>query len=275
MCFLFVLAFRWYESHRLICGGNRVDLEYALYMGSTTQFHIEDVLSGNETFYGLRSSFGTQDDRELILSELHNSRPIYKQLPVDLRDLLVDTTAYAKLLNDTSTGKLPKLDGRIFHVTMVLVGYRLVRISPLGGVRLPDSVSTAVHLGLVAFLTTFLRQLDRRIPEIQLLYQLFRPLVQQYTDDSKDGDERENQMVLLWLLFIGEAAVFKQPDDEWLLPKAARTIDALGLDTWDDANKLLTTLPWVNIVHNCPGEALWHRSVSYRSSRQDNLEYYY
>lgn len=234
--------------------GERADLEYSLYMGSATRFSIEDIISGSTAIFGLRSNFGGQNDQNI--PKVLDYRP-FRQLSVDLQDLLIDTTGLARLLNDANAGQLPKLDNYIFHDTILLLGYRLVHVSPLGGPRPPSRLGNAVHLGLTAFVTTFLRKLDRTIPDIPLLSELVRSLAQEHFDD-----DQEYQEVLLWLLFIGRASIFKEPDDVWLIPKTAQTMHALGLHTWEDVSRTLAIFPWVNALHDPAGQALWHKSSS-------------
>lgn len=218
-------------------------------------FSVEDVEFRNTATFGLRHSFRRQDDEKLPRGP--NSPTLFKQLHVDLQGLLRDITGLASLLNDAGAGHRPKLNGYELEDTLLVLGYRLVSICPLGGLRPTSRLDNAVHLGLTAFMVTFLPRLDCRIADNPLLSNLARSAVQEHF-----GDERENQEVLLWILFIGGASVFKQSDETWLIPKAIRTLRALGLHAWEGVYETLAKFPWVDALHNKAGQALWRRSTS-------------
>jgi hypothetical protein len=173
----------------------------------------------------------------------------------DLQDILVDIMSLTGLLNG-SGGHGTKLDGHTFHDILILIGYRLIRISPLCGLRPASPLQNVFYLGLTAFMATFLLALGRKLPEFPLLSILARSAVQGY---PRDEDE-ESQEVILWILFIGRDSIFMQPDDAWLIPTVTGTILALGLHTWEDVRRTLSKFPWVNALHDKPGQALWHRS---------------
>ena len=162
----------------------------------------------------------------------------------------------ALLLNSAEHKK--KLDGYTFHDILILMGYRLIHISPLLGPRLASRIENALHLGLTAFMTTFLLGLGLTVPEFPLLSKLARSAAQGNFDEDK-----ENQEVLLWVFFIGRASIFREADDVWLIPRVTGTMLALGLHTWEDLSRTLSKFPWVSALHNKPGQTLWHRSRSH------------
>lgn len=180
--------------------------------------------------------------------------PLFFKLRADIQELLLDIIAISRRLNIISTKRLQKLSSYRFHDTIILVGYRLIHISPLYG--LLSGLDDAVHLGLAAFLLTFLRRLDYKVSDMPLLHKLFTAAVEQL------NDKESSQELLLWLLFIGEASIFSQADDLLIVPIAIRTMDALDLHTWQDVRHTLGKWPWVNTLHDKNGEALWSRSAS-------------
>jgi hypothetical protein len=167
----------------------RADLEYALHLGSPTRFSIEDILPNSSAIFGLPGSLGQGGKTFPDVSTLQLS----KQLSADLQTLLMDFTGLAWLLNDASARHRPKLKSYTYHDTLLLLGYRLIQISPLGGPRPINRLENAVHLGLTMFLMTFLRGLDRKIEEIPILSELSRSASQ----EEHLGNELENQEVLL------------------------------------------------------------------------------
>jgi hypothetical protein len=202
---------------------------------------------GSTAMIGLRSSF-----RQTSRSIHKVSNPLlFKEFSPDLQDLILDMTGLAWLLNDISAGRRQKLNYYIFHDTCILLGYRLVYICPLGDVGPGHCLEKVAHLGLTAFLMTFLRRLDHKISEMPLISQLARVAAQEEFDNDK-----ETQEVLLWFLFIGKTSIFKKSDDIWLLPRVARTMQALGLGAWEDVRRMLARWPWVNTLHDKAGWVL-------------------
>lgn len=202
----------------------------------------------------LHLSNDSRHDSENILG-LANS-PFYLYLRADLQELLMDVTGLAWQLNDIKAGNQQRLHHYEFHDTIILLGYRLVSISPLDGFHSTSRLANAVHLGLAAFLMTFLRRLDHRIQDMPLLSKLARAAAQEQFDNGNNTQE-----MLLWILFIGDASLFDGSDDIWLIPIVTRTMHALDLYTWEDVQRALAKWPWVNTLHDKTGEALWHRST--------------
>lgn len=224
-------------------------------MGTATRFGVEDILFGSKAISGLYSHCGRWNDQSPIY--IYYS-PLFRQLSTDLQDLLIDVTNLARLLNDTSSGKLTKIDNYTFHDTILLLGYRILAIRPLRGPRPLNRIEDVIQLGLATFVATFFWTLDRKIPSIPLLSELVRSVAQGYTDDNT-----ESQKILLWLLFIGTPSIFTQLDDDvWLIPKTAQTMNTLGLYTWEDVRRTLIVFPWVNAFHDQAGKTLWHRLSS-------------
>jgi len=212
-------------------------------------------LSQTFRLFGLPNGLRREDENQKL--PVLYSR-LLRQMSADLQILLIDITDLAWLVNDASAKDRPKLNGFPFHDNLLLLGYRLIYTSPLGGPRPISHVENVVHLGLTAFIITFLRGFDRQIPDIPILADLARAAAQENFDN-----EQENQEVLLWTLFIGAASIFRQPHDAWLIPKTTRAMHALDLDTWEDVVRTLVKFPWVNAVHDKAGQALWHRSNSH------------
>lgn len=199
---------------------------------------------------GTTAILGSQKDnqREFVIA----NTPLFGNLGAELQELLLDIIAIAEELNIISAEKRQKLNNYAFHDTIILIGYRLIHISPLGGSV--SCLSNLVHLGLAAFLLTFLRRLDYKVSEMPLLYKVTSSAVQQL------GNEDSSHELLIWMLFIGNASIFTHADDIWLLPIVQRAMIALDLHTWQDVHHILIKWPWVNILHNKHGEALCDRS---------------
>ncbi|KAJ9271320.1 transcriptional regulator family: Fungal Specific TF [Paecilomyces variotii] len=243
----------------------RIDLEYALHTGSPTRFSPQDIAFGSTGI--LRFPRKHQRRSEQKGSIVYRSAK-FKQLSADLEDVFMDIIYFAHLLNETSSRRLPKMDHCVFHENILFLGYRLIAISTLRGPNHPNNLEDMIHLGLTTFVSAFFWSLDRSIPTIPLLTESIRSIVQRYA-----GDSQEERAVLLWLLFTLAASISKQPDDEvWLVPKAAETMDAMDLHTWEDVHRTLSMFPWVNATHDTAGQALWQKSRVRLSLLRERLE---
>ncbi|KIM99089.1 hypothetical protein OIDMADRAFT_127640 [Oidiodendron maius Zn] len=230
----------------------RADLEFALYLGSATRFSIKDVMLGSTAMIGLRSTFTRDCQGHHNVSDFQS----FKKFNPDLQDIIMDMIGVARMLNDISARLKQKVNYYIFHDTSILLGYRLIYINPLGSLHVGDRLENVLHLGLAAFLMTFLRRLDHKISDMPLLSGLARSAVQEEFDYDK-----ENQEILLWVLFIGKTSIFKPWDDTWLVPLIRRTMQALGLCTWEEVHQTLAKWPWVNTVHDKIGRHLCKSST--------------
>jgi hypothetical protein len=193
----------------------------------------------------------------------HQSRnpQVVRQLSTDLQDALVDITALAWLLNSIP-GREAKLDNHKFHDVLILIAYRLIYIMPLNNLRSASGLENALHLSLIAFITSFFRSIGGKLPVFPLLSKLARSAA-----EARLEENAETQEMFLWTLFIGRATVFSQPDDVWLAPRIAGITRAIGFCTWEAVHKTLSKFPWVNALHNKSGQALWDNS----KSPDDNL----
>ncbi|KAL4867693.1 hypothetical protein BDV12DRAFT_117310 [Aspergillus spectabilis] len=236
----------------------RADLEYALQLGQRTLFGFEGIEVLFSWGHPRIDEVGDSNKSEVDLF-------LQKNLRDDIWMLYADMRRAAMLLNDANGGHRQKLNAVEFHNVLLLFGHRLLHISPLDVSSDPyaglkegmSPLDKAVHLGLVAFLATFLTGLDHCIPDKPLLSHGLRLAIQNLA--LSIGPEKENrsvQCVLTWTLFIGSVVELKPSDDEWLIPTTNSAMQALGLSTWEDVKLLLSGFPWVDAVHDRAGVSL-------------------
>lgn len=233
----------------------RVDLECSLQLGSETLFTVEDVRRCSHALFGHDGNWSGEKIQDAVSSiDLRLST----QLGTDLWELFVDIRKFAWGLNDASVGRRPKMSGDELHEFLIVLGYRLVSASSLDQLRFPSHLHAPIQFGLASFLVTFLRGLDRktiRYPRISTL---------SWSAAQHDFTaQREDQEVLLWLLFIGRYTIFTQTDDSWLIPKVKVAVEALALQSWEDARRTLATFPWVGDLHDKAGQSLWDDSTAF------------
>ncbi|KUL85903.1 hypothetical protein ZTR_06407 [Talaromyces verruculosus] len=228
----------------------RVDLDFALYMGTATTFNVSHVLAGRMVIFGT-----TIDPIEHLRLNVISLPGLSKNLGTDLHNALLEATALAAQLNDAAASNTSKVNLYTFNANIILLGYRVVAISSLSQSYQLSRIENAIHLGLAIFVTTFMNGLDRKIPNMPFMSELLRALVKYGFQDDHS--------VLLWLLFLGNATVLDPHDHNWLVPMVATTALVLGLHSWGDVLKLLVRLPWINVLYDKSGQSLWLQASTY------------
>lgn len=231
----------------------KVDLEYALHQGTATRFRAEDIVPKSTALFG--HSDGSEISYDQALTDLIDHR-LSKHLRTNLQAVFIGMSNLARLMNDVCAGRCPRIKSYVFLDTVILLGYRLIQVSPLSGPRQLSCLENAVHVGLAVYITAFLRGLDMKVTEVPLIFNLARLVAQNHV-----GCEQVDKEVILWILFLGRVSAFGEADDEWLIPKMAGILSSLGIDSWEGVNKVLGKFPWVGDVHGKSGQELWYKST--------------
>ncbi|EED17343.1 conserved hypothetical protein [Talaromyces stipitatus ATCC 10500] len=232
----------------------RVDLDFALYMGTATIFNVNHVLASRAIIFGsgvcpLHHLRCTVDSSLLGFS---------MNLSIDLHNALVEAMSLSRQLNDAAETKALKVNLYFFNANIILLGYQVISISPLSQSYQLSRLENSIHLGLAMFVTTFMNRLDRKIPDMPFMSELLRVLL--------TFDFQVHLSVLLWLLFLGNATILGPNDQEWLAPMVATTAQKLGLYSWNGVSKALVKLPWVNSLYNSSSQSLWLKASTYYES---------
>lgn len=219
-------------------------------MGTSTTFNVSHVLAGRMAIFGT-----TIDPLEHLRSHIISLPGLPKQLVADLHNALLEATALAGQLNDATASNTRKVNLYTFNANAILLGYRVVSISPLSQSYQLNRIENAIHLGLAIFVTTFMNGLDRKIPNMPFMSELLRALIK--------FDFHDDYIILLWLLFLGNATILDFSDHDWLVPMVATTALELGLQSWAEVLKLLVRLPWINALYDRSGQSLWIQASTY------------
>ncbi|EEA23674.1 conserved hypothetical protein [Talaromyces marneffei ATCC 18224] len=231
----------------------RVDLDFALYMGTTTTFNVSSVLTSRMIIFGTKI-----DHLENLTANVVSLPGLSNQLGIELHNALLEATALAGQLNDAVASSTSKVNLYTFNANIILLGYRIISISSLSQSHQLTRIENAIHLGLSIFVTTFMNGLDRKIPRMPFMSELLRALIKFGLQDDHS--------ILLWLLFLGNATVLDPSDHDWLAPMVAITALELGLHSWGEILKMLVGLPWVNTLYNRSGQSLWLKVSTYYAS---------
>ncbi|KAI1469246.1 uncharacterized protein F4812DRAFT_323434 [Daldinia caldariorum] len=227
----------------------RADLEFAIYLGSPTLFGV-DELPDTATIDWLRERFGASRVSALLAS------PLFMQLSPDMQEIWIDVMSHASFLNENENNGI-KMDGYKYHDTLILIGYRLVHIRPLDkgpGISLENDI----HTGLLMLMTNFFLSILHRVPDLPLLRQRIEALVLEKLIGGKEEEE-----VLLWILFMAGITIPGLPEDEHFMRRISEVTISLDLQSWDDVRQILSKFPWIKAIHERPGNTLWnHRTFN-------------
>ncbi|KAI3325708.1 hypothetical protein HD806DRAFT_491062 [Xylariaceae sp. AK1471] len=232
----------------------RADFDLALQMGSPTRFGAEYV-PGETTMHCLRETYrGTRPDSVDTL-------PFIPCSGEGLRAVLEEVLTLAWLVNDSTVHGI-RVNDYDFHSMLLLVGYHLLNVRPLNTpIGVTDTLELLLHLGLTALLTKFFVTLGLKPTDVRLLNRCISTAAKELHCDDKKAQE-----LLLWLLFTGKAAVFRDLDEDmWLIPKISQTAFQLGLSTWDDVSRILQKFPWIPVFEEPTARTIWNQiESSYR-----------
>jgi hypothetical protein len=220
-------------------------MEFALHSGSPTHFNAWE-LPGFGTVAWLRNKFSLHKKSMLCRS------PVFFRIGPELQSLLIDVASLADHIN---RGSDQAMSAEMFHNTLILLGYRLIELNSSKNDRLGDRTERVLHIGLLAFISTFLVEINGVLPKFPALYDSARSLI----GGKCDGDNIDRD-VLVWALVLARTTIFEEADDFWLIPTAMRAIQALNLQTWDDLEYAVSRLPWIHCIHDPRGQVFWRNA---------------
>jgi hypothetical protein len=175
--------------------------------------------------------------------------------PSGIESIILDINTIASYLNQTS--RLNKLTPQVYQDLLLDLCYRLLESSPLDGPRPVDPLENAVHIGLTAFVSTFIIFFGRRR---RICFSALSACLSQAIQNQSWTFEDSNQEFLLWLSVISGITIFNQEDRLWLLPMIRHTALMLGIQSWEALQSLLLEYPWVRILHSDASKELWNEA---------------
>lgn len=181
------------------------------------------------------------------------------RLDPSLHDILIDAMGVSMLFNKHLDRRPLDLFG--YQEALLSIFYRLLRFRSLQEVRFKPDLQSAHHIGMAVFMMTIFLCFDqRRI----IKYELVSPCMKEVICGGLDEHEEELEF---WLLMLGGIWASCDQNDGWFVSRLQERDRALGIETWDDARRILAKFPWIDVIHNEPGRELWDqvRCTGYRS----------
>lgn len=217
----------------------RTEWDVALHFGSPVTLNLDRM---DEVYLSLAAQGLTFAESSSVAASIH------ERLASPLRMVLFDLWNMANLFNDNH-----KINASTLQEVVVSSGSQLIRFHPLGEPPLEDWLEAAIHIGLTAFLTTFvIRSGPRRFLQYQLVGECLNNV-------ARRGLPDEHRDVLLWLLFVGGISVLSGPGLGWVAPRISQEAKLLNIATWESVQACFkeASLPWIDALHDEPGIALW------------------
>lgn len=175
-------------------------------------------------------------------------------LDPSLSDILIDITSVCKLLNHDLHGRT--LDLITFQNIQMSICYRLLQFRPLNEYTAmaasgPPNAEEIYSIGLTVFMMTiFLQYNNRRIVDFKRAFECLKTVASvEFSDGESD--------LGLWLLLIGGIWLTGEQRVDWLAPAIHRVAQRLGLADWDAVFQCVAKFPWIHVLHDEPGRAVW------------------
>jgi len=222
----------------------RSDITLALHEGSPTRFFWDGMPR-----LAIDSALGNAKTRTEDLPKA------FRDFPSGLSQLIVDVTDLSHLLNRSPAG--PRLEPYAFQATMISLFNRLIQFRFLKSQPATDAMEDAVHLGLMAFMTTLLLFFGRRQ---QLPYELLSKRL--ITSLQKIRDSCPDELpVALWLLIVGSISVFDQVGKAWSAEEIKTIARDMAVESWDSLRGAIGRFPWIRALHDQRARIFWESTV--------------
>lgn len=218
----------------------RVDIMLAIQHGGPPLFFRDSMAKVRDVLARKKIDFNVNAAR---LCPQHDLLEPY------LHDILADMMGVTSLFNNGVKLDLETLQEMIFSI-----GYRLTKFRPLEEERRLWQLQDAYHTGLtILTMTIFLHGGRRQILGYERLDHRLK--------DILDSDlEDYHPELALWLLILGGVWVSDGYDEHWLPPRIPPMAMRLDVRSWDEVYTILGHFPWIHVLHDDPGRALWDRS---------------
>jgi hypothetical protein len=168
-----------------------------------------------------------------------------------LRDIWMDIMTASLIFNRLA--EAGTLDITTYHEITMSLAYRLLRFRTLGDAKLLLDEQSAHHMSLVVFMmTVFMQHTHSRILKLHLAVECLDAI---FAFVIKEDDD---DFFVLWFAIIADMWISGEQDEQWLLQIVRSRSRKLGLLSWETAQKSLKRYPWIDRIHNSPGETVWN-----------------
>ncbi|KAF4497434.1 Argininosuccinate synthase [Fusarium agapanthi] len=187
--------------------------------------------------------------------------------PMSARNLTYPLNQMSELLRQVTRELLAlcrrpgkaKMSSLQYQDVLISMWQRLVDFAPLSGTRPQDLMDDVWQLALLAFLVTVTWSASHlKSVHCKILHKLLREHV-----DSRVllGMGEEYWPLWFWVVFVYGLSLTNGNCDTLVLGEIRKTSELLGIRKWEEVKSKLKPFPWINIVHDVPGRALWEAAM--------------
>lgn len=133
--------------------------------------------------------------------------------------------------------------------------YRLLRFRGIHEVPEGEAnITTIFHSTLLLFVMSTILQTDfRRAMKCDAAAQDAEKILR-----SLDMSSSSDLEVKLWALVIGSNWFTADGDTQWIVERIDIIKGKLGISSWKEARDVLGKFPWLSLLHDEPGKAIWN-----------------
>lgn len=159
----------------------------------------------------------------------------------------------SRVLN--SKERSDKLDPFVFQDLILTIVYRLLSENPISAPVSGRSPDRALHLGLLAFITTCMTQFggSHHLDYEMLRQSLLVAMCEVGISVNMTPKTR------LWLLITGVISVFREEDMKWVSTQLQEIESRINIKNWAAVKRALKGYPWLDLVHEEPAVQLWEK----------------
>ncbi|KAF5630519.1 Argininosuccinate synthase [Fusarium sp. NRRL 52700] len=152
-----------------------------------------------------------------------------------------------------------KMSGLQYQDVLISMWQRLVDFAPLGGTRPQDLRDDVWQLALLTFLVTVTWSASHlKSVHCKILHKLLREHV-----GSRVLPERaeEYRPLWFWVVLVYGLSLTNGNCDTLVLGEIRKASELLGIRKWEEVKAKVKPFPWIGIVHDVPGRALWEAAI--------------
>ncbi|KAF5680487.1 Argininosuccinate synthase [Fusarium circinatum] len=187
--------------------------------------------------------------------------------PMSARNLAYPLNQMSELLRQVTRELLAlcrrpgkaKMSGLQYQDVLISMWQRLVDFAPLSGTRPQDLMDDVWQLALLAFLVTVTWSASHlKSVHCKLLHKLLKEHIESRVLLEKGEEYRP---LWFWVVLVYGLSLTNGNCDTLVLDELREASELLGITKWEVSRAKVKSFPWIGIVHDVPGRALWEVAV--------------
>ncbi|KAI1170972.1 hypothetical protein F4777DRAFT_88156 [Nemania sp. FL0916] len=246
----------FWEWPRMILEIMRTDIGLSIH-SATAPLFLQDSSTGAQWPHPLDNFPHAIDDLHLISS--NSPKDFLHLLDYELKHAWIILESFSSRINTAAQTKI-QLPKELLVDTIASAMYRLLRMH-----FAPGSLDELVRLSLIAFGIGAFLQWQQSFPMGPTRFPtILRECLRQF------GQADRFPHFMMWILLIGALNVFPEEDNTWLYPCLKANLEVCGIGSWDDLHETLRTWPWVDVLHEDRGRAIFTEVYAWDTEKHES-----